>query len=63
MATQIVKSKAFHHNNLVLRAIYDTDFDIYSIEIHRLNDDTVSNLWGCFMSKADVLKKFDTISL
>lgn len=35
----IIKSKKFHHDNLELQAIYNEEFDVYTINIHRVNED------------------------
>ena len=60
---QILESKSFHHNNLILQLIFDTDFDLYTINIHRKNDNTNSDLFGCFMTFESAKTKFDTIKL
>lgn len=59
---QIIETKNFHGNNLQLQLILDS-LDLYSIQIYRDNDNSTSNLWGCFITLKDAKRKFDTISL
>jgi hypothetical protein len=61
--TQIPQPKLFHHNNLQLSIVYDSHFDIYTIEIHRLNDNTTFNPFGIFLTLQHAISKFNTIKL
>jgi len=59
----ILNSKAFHSNNLTLQLIYHNDFDIYTINIHRHNNNSDIDLFGIFTTYNDALLKFNSISL
>lgn len=59
----IVKAKLFHHNNLILQLIYNSHFDIYTINIHRENDNSDSDLFGLFQDLESATEKFNSIKL
>jgi hypothetical protein len=60
---EILESKPFHHNNLILQLVHDTYMEIYQILIYRENFAETYDLFGLFITQADAKKKFDTISL
>ena len=60
---QILESKSFHHNDLFLHIIHDTDFDHYTINIYHKSDRTNHCLFGYFMTFESAKAKFDTIRL
>ena len=50
---RVVEAKLFHHNNLVLQLLYDTAFSIYTLNVHRINDQSDTQLWGLYLNDAD----------
>ena len=63
MSTKIIKSKNFFHNNLTLQLIFDSDFNLFYIEIYRHNENKSYNLHGCFVLENDAITKFNQIQL
>lgn len=63
MSQVIILTKSFHHNNLILQLIHDTHLDIYTINIHRDNDNSDHDIFGMFVTKAAAISKFETIRL
>lgn len=61
--TQIKLSKNFHHNNLILQILYHPHFDLYTINIHKINDNTNYDIFGIFETLQHATKKFNTIQL
>lgn len=64
-APQIMMQRPYHHGNLLLQLIWDPRLEIYSINIHRVNDRTDHDLWGIWVQEDHALAvaKFQSISL
>ena len=64
---RIVHAKLFHHNNLVLQLLFDHHFNMYRINVYRLNDQSNTDLWGVYFDDDDgyarARAKFDSIQL
>lgn len=58
-----IAEKAFHHNNLKLRLVYDTHFGVYTVDIYRENTRQTFSLHGIFLEEADARVVFDRVRL
>jgi hypothetical protein len=64
---RVIQAKLFHHNNLVLQLLHDTHFNVYRINVYRINDRSNSDLWGIWDADDDGLThataKFNKVRL
>lgn len=60
---RVIATKEFFHNNLILCLIFDTHFEIWSIDIYRVNANNWHNLHGMFFNKDQAMEKFNNIRL
>lgn len=61
----VIRGKLFHHNNLILHLLFDPHFEVYLINVHRINNGENADLWGIF-DRDDLeraITKFESIKL
>ncbi len=60
---EILESKSFHHNNLILQLEFDKIMEIWHINVHHVNFNDNYSMFGMFLDYKSAKAKFDSIKL